>query len=64
MLHYVRDGKPGADAGRARRAARRGSPGGQDGPGQAQGKIGLALQTLTPDVASSLGLDRGDARAR
>ena len=23
------------------------------------GKIGLALQTLTPDVASSLGMDRG-----
>jgi serine protease Do len=56
MLHYVRDGKaaqtqvalgelPDEDR--------------QNGEGQAQGKIGLGLQTLTPDVASSLGLDRG-----
>ena len=56
-LHYVRDGKSGADAGGAGRIARRGRTAGAEAQGQ--GKIGSALQTLTPDVASSLGLDRG-----
>jgi serine protease Do len=57
LLHYVRDGRsaqtqvalgelPDEDA---RQAA----------DGRGQGKIGLALQTLTPDVAASLGLERG-----
>lgn len=57
MVHYLRDGKPAQaqvalgelpdeDARQNAEAA------------QGQGKIGLALQTLTPDVASSLGLDR------
>jgi serine protease Do len=56
LLHYVRDGRsaqtqvalgelPDEDA--------------RQNEGQGQGKIGLALQTLTPDVAASLGLDRG-----
>jgi serine protease Do len=58
MLHYVRDGRPAEttvalgelpDEDRMAEAQ----------PGQAPGKIGLGLQTLTPDVASSLGLDRG-----
>jgi serine protease Do len=31
----------------------------QKAESQDQGKIGLALQTLTPDVADSLGIDRG-----
>jgi serine protease Do len=55
-LHYVRDGKqnttqvvlgelPNEDL----RAEQQ---------GQGQGKIGLALQTLTPDVADQLGVDR------
>ena len=54
-LHYARDGKAGRDAGRARRAAQRGHEGGR----QQQGRIGLALQTLTPDVADQLGIERG-----
>jgi serine protease Do len=58
MLHYVRDGRSaetqvalGELPDEDRQAA--------EGQGQAPGKIGLGLQTLTPDVASSLGLDRG-----
>ena len=57
-LHYLRDGKtgelqvalgelPDEDARQTAEAQGQG------------GKIGLALQTLTPDVASSLGMDRG-----
>ena len=56
-LHYLRDGKsaqtlvtlgelPDEDARQTAEAQ------------QGQGKIGMALQTLTPDVATSLGLDR------
>jgi serine protease Do len=56
-LHYVREGKaaqtqvalaelPDEDQRQATEA-------------QGQGKIGLGLQTLTPDVANSLGLERG-----
>jgi serine protease Do len=56
-LHYVREGKsaqtqvalaelPDEDQRQAAEA-------------QGQGKIGLGLQTLTPDVANSLGLERG-----
>ena len=57
-LHYLRDGKsgelqvalgelPDEDARQSAEAQGQG------------GKIGLALQTLTPDVASSLGIDCG-----
>ena len=57
MLHYVRDGRP------AQTTVALGELPDEDrvteGQGQAPGKIGLGLQTLTPDVASSLGLDRG-----
>jgi serine protease Do len=60
LLHYVRDGRtaqtqvalgelPDEDA---RQSA-------ESGPGEGQGKIGMALQTLTPDVAASLGMERG-----
>ncbi|HXT96206.1 MAG TPA: trypsin-like peptidase domain-containing protein [Polyangia bacterium] len=56
VLHYVRDGKqsqtqvalgelPDEDA--------------RQNAEQGQAKLGLALQTLTPDVAASLGIDRG-----
>jgi serine protease Do len=58
MLHYVRDGRSaetqvalGELPDEDRQVA--------EGQGQAPGKIGLGLQTLTPDVATSLGLDRG-----
>jgi serine protease Do len=59
LLRYVRDGRqaqtqvalgelPDEDA---RQSA--------DGQEPGQGKIGMALQTLTPDVAASLGMERG-----
>jgi serine protease Do len=58
MLHYVRDGRS------AQTQVALGELPDEDrqgGEAQAQGggKIGLGLQTLTPDVASSLGLDKG-----
>jgi serine protease Do len=58
-LHYVRDGKPAQSQvalGELPDEDRQAAEG--QGPGQAPGKVGLGLQTLTPDVASSLGLDR------
>jgi serine protease Do len=56
LLHYVRDGRP------AQTQVALGELPDEDarpGEAQGQGKLGLALQTLTPDVAASLGLDRG-----
>jgi serine protease Do len=57
-LHYLRDGKPGelqVGLGELPDEDAR-----QSAEAQGQGgRIGLALQTLTPDVASSLGLERG-----
>jgi serine protease Do len=57
LLHYVRDGRQGQTQvalGELPDEDQRQSP---DVQGQA--KLGLALQTLTPDVAASLGIDRG-----
>ncbi len=56
LLHYMRDGRP------AQTQVALGELPDEDarqGDVQGQGKIGLALQTLTPDVAASLGIDRG-----
>jgi serine protease Do len=56
LLHYVRDGRP------SQTQVALGELPDEDarqGDVQAQGKIGIALQTLTPDVATSLGIDRG-----
>src|SRR5580693_2263239 len=57
LLHYVRDGHPTQTQvalGELPDEDQRQNP-----DVQGQGKIGLALQTLTPDVAASLGIDRG-----
>ena len=57
LLHFVRDGHPSqtqVGAGRAADEDRGRTP-----TSQGQGKLGLALQTLTPDVAASLGIERG-----
>jgi len=56
LLHYVRDGHPTQTQvalGELPDEDQR-----QNADVQGQGKIGLALQTLTPDVAASLGIDR------
>jgi serine protease Do len=55
LLHYLRDGRP------AQTQVALGELPDEDArqPGAAQGKIGMALQTLTPDVGASLGIDRG-----
>jgi len=55
VLHYVREGRP------AQTQVALGELPDEDrqvAEGEAPGKIGLGLQTLTPDVASSLGLDK------
>jgi serine protease Do len=54
-LHYAREGKSGQTQ------VVLGELPNEDmrQPAEQQGRIGLALQTLTPDVASSLGLERG-----
>jgi serine protease Do len=57
LLHYVRDGHPSQTQvalGELPDEDQRQNP-----DVQGQGKLGLALQTLTPDVAASLGIDRG-----
>jgi serine protease Do len=54
-LHYLRDGKPGETQVTLGELPNEDMRQG----GEAQGKIGMALQTLTPDVADSLGIDRG-----
>ena len=54
-LHYARDGKPGQTQvvlGELPNEDMKVAP-------QEQGRIGLALQTLTPDVADQLGIERG-----
>jgi serine protease Do len=56
LLHFVRDGRPTQTQvalGELPDEDQR-----QNADVQGQGKIGLALQTLTPDVAASLGIDR------
>jgi serine protease Do len=61
LLHYFRDGRPSqtqvALGELPDEDARQVGDG--DGDGDGQGKIGMALQTLTPDVAASLGMERG-----
>jgi serine protease Do len=56
LLHYVRDGRPSQT-----QVALGELPDEDNRQGEAPGqaKIGIALQTLTPDVAASLGLDHG-----
>jgi serine protease Do len=56
-LHYVREGRPAQT--QVALAELPDEDQRQTAEAQGQGKIGLGLQTLTPDVASSLGLDRG-----
>ncbi|HXU04052.1 MAG TPA: trypsin-like peptidase domain-containing protein [Polyangia bacterium] len=56
-LHYVREGKPAQT--QVALAELPDEDQRQTAEAQGQGKIGLGLQTLTPDVATSLGLDRG-----
>jgi serine protease Do len=52
-LHYLRDGKPGETG------VTLGELPNEDlQKPESQAKIGMALQTLTPDVADSLGMDR------
>jgi serine protease Do len=53
-LHYARDGKSGQT-----QVILGELPNEDLRQPESQGKIGLALQTLTPDVADSLGIDRG-----
>jgi serine protease Do len=53
-LHYVRDGKPGSA-----QVVLGELPDEDAKQPEAPGKIGLVLQTLTPDVADSLGIERG-----
>jgi serine protease Do len=55
-LHYVREGKPAQT--QVALAELPDEDQRQTAEAQGQGKIGLGLQTLTPDVASSLGLER------
>jgi serine protease Do len=57
-LRYLREGKPAESQVVLGELPDEDRPGGE-AAGLAPGKIGLGLQTLTPDVASSLGLDRG-----
>ena len=56
-LHYVREGKPAQT--QVALAELPDEDQRQTAEAQGQGKIGLGLQTLTPDVANSLGLERG-----
>ena len=56
-LHYVREGKPAQT--QVALAELPDEDQRQAAEAQGQGKVGLGLQTLTPDVASSLGLERG-----
>ena len=56
-LHYVRDGRPAQT--QVALAELPDEDQRQTAEAQGQGKIGLGLQTLTPDVASSLGLEKG-----
>ena len=56
-LFYVREGKPAQT--QVALAELPDEDQRQAAEAQGQGKVGLGLQTLTPDVASSLGLDRG-----
>jgi serine protease Do len=56
-LHYVREGKPAQT--QVALAELPDEDQRQTAELQGQGKIGLGLQTLTPDVANSLGLERG-----
>src|SRR6185436_7843220 len=56
-LHYIREGKPSQT--QVALAELPDEDQRQAAEAQGQGKIGLGLQTLTPDVASSLGLERG-----
>jgi serine protease Do len=53
-LHYARDGKPGET-----KVVLGELPNEDVKTPEQQGRIGLALQTLTPDVADQLGIDRG-----
>jgi serine protease Do len=54
VLHYARDGKAGQTP-----VVLGELPNEDMKQPEQQGRIGLALQTLTPDVADSLGIDRG-----
>ena len=56
-LHYLREGKPAQT--QVALAELPDEDQRQTAEAQGQGKVGLGLQTLTPDVASSLGLERG-----
>ena len=56
-LHYVREGRPAQT--QVALAELPDEDQRQAAEAQGQGKVGLGLQTLTPDVASSLGLERG-----
>ncbi len=56
-LHYLREGKPAQT--QVALAELPDEDQRQTTEAQGQGKIGLGLQTLTPDVASSLGLEHG-----
>ena len=58
-LHFVRDGKPAqTQVALAELPDEDQRQAAGEAQGQ-QGKVGLGLQTLTPDVASSLGMERG-----
>jgi len=57
-LHFVRDGKPAQTQVALAELPDEDQRQAGEAQGQ-QGKVGLGLQTLTPDVASSLGMDRG-----
>jgi serine protease Do len=56
-LHYVRAGRPAQT--QVALAELPDEDQRQTAEAQGQGKIGIGLQTLTPDVANSLGLERG-----
>jgi serine protease Do len=56
-LHYVREGKTAQT--QVSLAELPDEDQRQTAEAQGQGKVGLGLQTLTPDVASSLGLEKG-----
>ena len=57
LLRYVRDGRPAQTQVALGELPDEDARVADGAPGQ--GKIGMALQTLTPDVAASLGMDRG-----
>ena len=57
-LHFLRDGKPAQTQVALAELPDEDQRQAGEAQGQ-QGKLGLGLQTLTPDVASSLGMDRG-----